>query len=71
MKPVVNSYLQNGDTGAEVKLLQQNLIKAGLRLTADGSFGPATEKALKAFQTANSLNADGFYFPATKWMSNQ
>ncbi|PUB12636.1 N-acetylmuramoyl-L-alanine amidase [Paenisporosarcina sp. OV554] len=64
--PGVNSYLQNGDTGAAVKDLQEHLIKVGLKLSVDGSFGPATEKALKAFQTANSLKVDGFYGPATK-----
>jgi len=63
---VVANYLKRGDTGLTVKLLQENLIKAGLKISVDGSFGPATEKALKAFQTANGLVADGFYGPATK-----
>lgn len=59
-------YLQTGDSGSTVKALQESLIKVGFKLSADGSFGPATEKALKAFQTANGLNADGYYGPATK-----
>ncbi len=59
-------YLQKGDTGLQVKLLQENLIKAGLKLKVDGSFGPATENAVKAFQTSNKLASDGFYGPQTK-----
>ena len=62
----VATYLQKGDIGAQVRLLQHDLIKAGLRITVDGSFGPATESAVKAFQTSNGLDADGFYGPATK-----
>lgn len=62
----VASYLQKGDTGLQVKLLQENLIKAGLKLKVDGSFGPATENAVKAFQTSNKLASDGFYGPQTK-----
>lgn len=62
----VTSYLQKGDTGLQVKLLQENLIKAGLKLKVDGSYGPATENAVKAFQTSNKLASDGFYGPQTK-----
>jgi N-acetyl-anhydromuramyl-L-alanine amidase AmpD len=62
----VNNYLKRGDTGIEVKHLQENLIKAGLKLSIDSSYGPATENAVKAFQTANGLTADGYYGPATK-----
>ncbi len=53
-------YLRSGDTGAEVKALQQALITLGYTgLKADGNFGPATAAALTAFQTANGLTADG------------
>lgn len=62
----VATYLQKGDTGLQVKLLQENLIKAGLKLKVDGSYGPATENAVKAFQTSNKLASDGFYGPQTK-----
>ncbi|MDX1769898.1 MAG: N-acetylmuramoyl-L-alanine amidase [Planococcaceae bacterium] len=62
----VASYLQKGDTGLQVTLMQENLIKAGLKLKVDGSYGPATENAVKAFQTSNGLAADGFYGPQTK-----
>ncbi|MFC6038444.1 N-acetylmuramoyl-L-alanine amidase [Paenisporosarcina macmurdoensis] len=62
----VSNYLKRGDTGTAVKQLQENLIKAGLELSIDSSYGPATENAVKAFQTANGLTADGSYGPVTK-----
>ena len=46
--------LKVGSKGDDVKKLQTKL-----GLTADGSFGPGTEKAVKAWQTANGLKADG------------
>ena len=46
--------LKNGSTGDDVKKLQEKL---GLK--ADGSFGPGTEKAVKEWQSKNSLTADG------------
>lgn len=64
-EPVV-SYLKKGDTGEEVKTLQRNLIQVGSKLNVDGSFGPATESALKAYQNTNKLVPDGFYGPATR-----
>lgn len=58
-KQVTRSYLQKGDTGAEVKKLQQFLTWYGIKLTADGIFGDDTEKAVKQFQSANGLTPDG------------
>jgi len=46
--------LKVGSTGNEVKQLQEKL-----GLTADGSFGPGTEKAVKSWQTSNGITADG------------
>lgn len=46
--------LKVGSKGSEVKQLQEKL-----GLTADGSFGPGTEKAVKEWQSANGLTADG------------
>ena len=52
--------LRRGTRGETVKQLQQ-----GLGLTADGIFGPGTEKAVRAFQEANGLDADGLAGPET------
>jgi putative chitinase len=40
-------------------------VQKALGLTADGKFGPGTEKAVKAWQTAHGLTADGVVGPAT------
>ena len=54
------STLELGSEGSEVKKLQKRLIDLGyLSGTADGKFGEKTETALKAFQEANGLEADG------------
>ena len=40
-------------------------VQSALGLSADGKFGPGTEKAVKAWQTAHGLTADGIVGPAT------
>ncbi len=45
--------------GMAVRALQRLLLHRGSDVTVDGKFGPATEKAVKAFQSANELDADG------------
>jgi len=47
--------LKLGSKGEDVKTLQEKL-----GLSADGSFGPGTEKAVKEWQTKNGLKSDGF-----------
>ncbi|MBR2823827.1 MAG: peptidoglycan-binding protein [Clostridia bacterium] len=53
--------LQRGFTGSdEVRALQKRLRQLGYYTgSADGDFGPGTEAAVKAFQRANGLTADG------------
>ena len=54
--------LRRGMTGADVKTLQAALIAYGYScgaVGADGDFGAGTEAALKKFQTAYKLGADG------------
>lgn len=52
--------LRYGDTGSEVKKLQQNLKKLGyFSGTATGEFGSVTKKAVIAFQKAYSISASG------------
>jgi cell wall-associated NlpC family hydrolase len=52
--PVTDSVLKRGDSGARVVALQK-----ALGITADGEFGAATHKAVRAFQRANGLAIDG------------
>ena len=54
------SYLRKGVSGKPVEILQ-----AKLGVTADGDFGPGTEKALKDWQSAHGLSADGVAGPDT------
>lgn len=56
--PAGHPTLAKGSRGAEVKLLQSVIL-------LDGIFGQATEKAVKEFQKANNLEADGIVGPYT------
>jgi peptidoglycan hydrolase-like protein with peptidoglycan-binding domain len=58
--------LKLGSSGASVKTLQQALANAGFSPgAADGQFGPKTAAAVKAFQSAKGLVADGIVGPKT------
>ena len=57
--------LKEGSKGVAVRGLQRRLIEAGYELEIDGKFGPATEAAVKAYQEANGLDADGIVGPKT------
>lgn len=51
--------LRRGSRGEDVERLQRALANAGFAVAADGVFGPDTETAVKGFQTAEGLAADG------------
>jgi len=52
--------LQKGSRGTQVKVLQWLLSMNGYNVgTVDGIFGANTQKAVKAYQTAKGLSADG------------
>jgi len=55
--------INKGDKGEEVKKLQTLL-----KITVDGVFGPKTEEAVKAYQKAHNLDADGIVGDKT-WAS--
>lgn len=68
VKPSKN-YLEKGDSGEDVKVMQTMLIKCGYSCGnsgADGIFGSNTDKAVRAFQAAKNLDVDGLYGPKTK-----
>ena len=57
---VTYTMLRKGDQSRDVETMQKALAQLGyLNGAADGNFGTGTETAVKAFQTANGLNADG------------
>ena len=61
------TQLQYGDSGTNVKKLQNALIELGYmeKGSADGKYGYNTVNAVKAFQKANKLSADGVAGPKT------
>lgn len=54
------AILKRGLAGEPVTILQQKL-----GVTADGEFGPGTEKALRDYQSAHGLSVDGIAGPDT------
>lgn len=67
MATEITSTLRQGSKNEEVKLLQAYLNKLGFDCgDVDGSFGPATLAAVKAFQSKNNLDPDGVVGPMTR-----
>lgn len=61
-----SSLLRRGDKGSLVQHVQARLSVHGFRVDIDGDFGPATEGAVKRFQSARKLTADGIVGPKTR-----
>ncbi|SDS18686.1 peptidoglycan recognition protein family protein [Agrococcus carbonis] len=57
--------LQQGASGAAVQALQGALSARGHSLVVDGSFGPATLSAVRAYQSSRGLAVDGSVGPVT------
>jgi peptidoglycan hydrolase-like protein with peptidoglycan-binding domain len=51
--------------GPAVQALQHLLRARGQTIAADGQFGPKTDAAVRAFQSANGLTVDGKAGPQT------
>ena len=61
-----NTYLRNGNSGAQVRQLQERLISLGYLLgKSTSNFDNATEAAVIAFQNRNTSYADGVAGPET------
>ncbi|MDE2019511.1 MAG: peptidoglycan-binding protein [Patescibacteria group bacterium] len=66
-KYVFTELLTVGSQDAEVTVLQQDLAKLGYYSGAvTGYYGPATEAAVKAYQSANGLTPVGYVGPGTR-----
>lgn len=58
--------IQNGSTGEAVTRLQRSLTAAlGRTVSIDGDFGSGTAQAVRDYQSARGLGADGIVGPAT------
>lgn len=64
--PVPPRILKKGDSGQDVRWLQNALNMNGAGLAVDGVFGGKTHIAVLAFQAVNGLTADGIVGPATR-----
>lgn len=60
-----DDIVRRGDCGEVVKFIQERLTVLGFPAAADGLFGPGTESAVKSFQSARGLVADGLVGPLT------
>ncbi|MBQ3214522.1 MAG: peptidoglycan-binding protein [Oscillospiraceae bacterium] len=60
--------LKRGMKNDSVRALQALLAGYGSEIDVDGSFGPATDKLVRAYQTVSGLTVDGSVGPAT-WNS--
>jgi hypothetical protein len=61
-----DTTLSPGDTGSQVKILQQALNSLGYSVgKPDGDYGPATQIAVEKFQVAKGLAEDGVVGPET------
>ena len=52
-------YWKQGDSGADIRQLQMWLKNAGMDVSVDGQYGPATQRAVIAFQTSHGLTPTG------------
>ncbi|MFJ2397760.1 TIGR03767 family metallophosphoesterase [Streptomyces sp. NPDC087843] len=60
--------LQQGSSGPAVTALQRQLVIHGAVLGVDGAYGPATGGAVRSFQSAHRLPADGIV-ASTTWQT--
>lgn len=52
--------------GDDVRWVQWELVEAGYDIDIDGSFGPASDRALRAYQKQHELTVDGKCGPKTR-----
>ncbi|MDR3571606.1 MAG: peptidoglycan-binding protein [Candidatus Pacebacteria bacterium] len=59
-----------GNTGADVKTIQQFLNQQGFSLKVDGVYGAQTQAAVETFQKGNGIQSDGAVGPQTAGVMN-
>lgn len=58
--PALTIVTQQGDSGSKVRAVQSQLRESGYTtVTVDGVFGPATNTAVRSFQSSKGLGVDG------------
>lgn len=63
--PTAEADVAIGDTGPEVRQVQEHLRWFGYSVAVDSSFGPQTARAVRHFQRANGLEVDAIVGPVT------
>jgi hypothetical protein len=63
---VIREKLVRGDQGEDVQVIQEALIEKGYRIKVTGRYNDSTEDAVRDFQRANGLSADGRVGPLTR-----
>lgn len=56
---VIASSVRKGEGGWKVRAVQSQLRESGYSVAVDGDFGAATETAVRRFQKAHDITADG------------
>ena len=64
--PPPTTTLRQGMRGAQVLNWQKYLTSQGFAVSQDSSFGPATARATREFQSSRGLQTDGVVGPATR-----
>ena len=57
--PTLAINTQQGDSGSKVRAVQSQLRESGYGVTVDGAFGPATNTAVRSFQSSKGIGVDG------------
>lgn len=65
-EPGGTAVIKPDSTGERVVQLQTALVAEGYQLSADGTYGPRTQAAVRDFQTRNGLEVDGIAGPQTQ-----
>lgn len=65
MNEFIYPVIRSGNSGFNVKTLQESLNKLGYQIKADSKFGQETETALKKYQERHGLTSDGICGPIT------